>query len=186
MKKLLIDMDDVICHGAMLKAINTYLNTNYTYDDADGYYIQTLIPDDQESGFYSWIATQDYYSYSTIIDDAVEVIEELNSKYDIYICSAAYFPGNDAYTADLLKYKFEFLHKHFPFIDYQKFIFSCYKDIIKTDIAIDDRIENLSGADKKILFTAYHNKNISNGELAKANVQRASSWLEIKEMLCQE
>ena len=44
MKKIMIDMDDVICDGGFLSLVNQFLNTNYKKEDIKTYYIQDLIP----------------------------------------------------------------------------------------------------------------------------------------------
>ena len=49
MKKLMIDMDDVICDGGFLTLVNQFLNTNYKIEDVKAYYIQDLIPKERMS-----------------------------------------------------------------------------------------------------------------------------------------
>ena len=51
------------------------------------------------------------------------------------------------------------------------------------DIRIDDRLNNLSGATTKLLFTAWHNKDLSKEELKKKNTIRVNSWKEIEDIL---
>lgn len=36
MKKIMIDMDDVICDGGFLSLINQFLKANYTVEDVKG------------------------------------------------------------------------------------------------------------------------------------------------------
>ena len=50
-------------------------------------------------------------------------------------------------------------------------------------VKIDDRIDNLKGAKTKILYTAYHNKDISDKELMKKKIIRANNWNDIKNIL---
>ena len=54
------------------------------------------------------------------------------------------------------------------------------------DIKIDDRTNNLENANTKLLFNAWHNKNITQEELDKENIIRVNSWLEIKDLLIKE
>ena len=83
-----------------------------------------------------------------------------------------------------MRNKFNFLNKNFPFLDRRKYVFTGSKDIVKCDIRIDDKIENLIGDDsKKYLFTAYHNKTISKEELDKLGIIRVNSWLELSKIL---
>ena len=44
MKKIMIDMDDVICDGGFLSLVNQFLGTSYQKEDIKTYYIQDLIP----------------------------------------------------------------------------------------------------------------------------------------------
>ena len=48
---------------------------------------------------------------------------------------------------------------------------------------IDDRISNLEGARTKLLFTAYHNKNISNTDLSQDGIIRVNNWYDIENIL---
>ena len=50
-------------------------------------------------------------------------------------------------------------------------------------ISIDDKIENLINGDIKLLYTAYHNKNISKEELEEKGIIRVNNWLEIEKIL---
>lgn len=82
-----------------------------------------------------------------------------------------------------VKNKYDFLMKNFPFLNPMNFVFVGNKSILKCDIFIDDKIENLTGGDIKILYTAYHNKSISDEELKKLGIIRAKDWLDIKRIL---
>ena len=71
-----------------------------------------------------------------------------------------------------------------PFIDPKKFIFLSDKELVDADIRIDDSIDKLKGkAELKLLFTAYHNKNISENELKGKKILRVNSWREIEDIL---
>ncbi len=184
MKRIIIDLDDVITTSdGWLHVINTFLGTNYTEQDGPSYYLQDLVPKDKWEDYLAYFRTQNTYDFCKINEDCVEVIKELNEKYDIYICSAYVYRDDVMYSADALKYKFEFLIKNFPFIEPKKFVFLNNKNIIKCDIRIDDKLSNLEEAKTKILFTAYHNKTISNEELKERNVVRVNNWKEIKNIL---
>ena len=83
-----------------------------------------------------------------------------------------------------LKNKFKYLIKTFPFIEPQQYVFTTNKEIINCDIKIDDRAANLKGkAEKKLLFSAYHNKNIPDEELKKDGLIRVNNWKEVEKIL---
>ncbi len=50
---------------------------------------------------------------------------------------------------------------------------------------IDDKAENLEGNNKrmKLLFTAFHNKNISEKELKEQGLIRVTDWKEVEKIL---
>ena len=64
------------------------------------------------------------------------------------------------------------------------YIFTTNKEIINCDIKIDDKLSNLSGnAQMKMLFTAYHNKELTDKELEKNGVIRVNGWKDIEKIL---
>lgn len=82
------------------------------------------------------------------------------------------------------KNKFEYLQHWFPFINPNNFIFMTDKTKIKYDIGIDDRESNFKKCDKKLLFTEFRNKNLTDEELENKRIIRVNNWLDIgKELL---
>ena len=61
--------------------------------------------------------------------------------------------------------------------------FTTNKNIIEADIGIDDRLNNLTHLNKKILFDAWHNKNITDEELETIGAVRVYNWLDILKIL---
>ena len=72
------------------------------------------------------------------------------------------------------------MHYWFPFIDTNRFIFMTNKTKIKYDIGIDDRISNLQSCNKKLLFTEFRNKKITDEELKDKGIIRVNNWLEVE------
>lgn len=184
MKKILIDMDDTILVDCYLEVVNKYLDTNYTYDDIDGYWVDEIIPKDKQEDYLDYFYNHtNIYDYGHVQEDAIEVIEKLNRYYDVLICSA-YIDNRDLEKSpNILVHKHNWLIKNLPFIKPENFIFTNRKDVIPTDIKIDDKIENLKTCDTKLLITAYHNKNISDAELKEKNIIRVNNWKDIEEIL---
>ena len=106
-----------------------------------------------------------------------------SENFDVYIGTSYLFKEVPNKCGVILKYKFDFLIKHFPFLDPYKFIFVGDKSVINCDIRIDDRIDNILGADTKILYTAYHNKDLSIEYLSELKVKRVNNWLDIEKIL---
>lgn len=184
MKRIMIDIDDVITDTrGFLKIVNDFLNSNYTIDDVDGYYIQDLVPVNLREKFNNYMMTQNLYQLDNINNDCAEVIKRLNETYDIYICSAFVYRDKLEYSGKLLTDKFDFLTRNFSFLDPNHFTFQTNKSIFNCHIKIDDKIENLEGAELKILFTAYHNKHLTEDYLNQLRITRVHNWLEIEEIL---
>ena len=82
MKKLMIDMDDVICDGGFLTLVNQFLNTNYKIEDVKAYYIQDLIPKERMSEWARFFQGKNIYDYVKLLDGAYEVMENLQKNYE--------------------------------------------------------------------------------------------------------
>ena len=82
-----------------------------------------------------------------------------------------------------MKNKYKFLYEKLDFIEPRNFIFTADKSIVNCDIKIDDKINNIEGAKTKLLFTAWHNKNLTDEELESQNIIRVDNWKEIEEIL---
>lgn len=184
MKKIMVDMDDVICDGGFLSLVNQFLGSNYQKDDVKSYYIQDLIPKEKYLEWTNFFNSKNVYQYCEMLPNTYEVLEKLSKQYEVYVVTSYIFRDNEEYSANNLKNKFEYLYKHLPFISPNNYIFTTNKEIINCDIKIDDKLSNLDGiAETKMLFTAYHNKTITKEELNKKGVIRVNSWKEIEKIL---
>lgn len=190
-KSILLDCDDVICFSGYLEAVNEFLNTNYVIDDFNDYFIDTIaIPEERFEEFTKFTENRNFYEKPVFIPYALETIEKLNEKYDIYICSACINPFNKEGSGRQFSDKYNFLIKYLPFLKPENFILTSAKHLFKADIQIDDRLDNFKNNDVtlKLLFPSYHNKEITYEELRKNNVLKAGSswktaWLEILNIL---
>lgn len=183
MKTIMIDLDDTLVCGGYLDIVNEYLGKSYKEEEIDEYRFETLLPDGITDDYVKFYYDRDVYNYTKLFDDAKRVIEKLNDKYDICICSAYVFPEGVEESYIHLANKYKYLVKEFPFLNANNFIFTSRKDLVKCDIKIDDRIENLKGDSVKFLYTARHNKHISLDELEKLGIIRVNNWNEIETYL---
>lgn len=184
MKKIVIDMDDVICGGGFLSLVNEFLHTNYTDEDINGYYIQDLVPEDKKKEWNNFFKMHNMYEYVNMIDNAYEVIKKLNDVYEVYILSAYVLRDQPEFSGEFVRYKYNWLYKNLPFINPNRYIFTTNKSIIECDIRIDDKLSNLEGkAETKLLFSSYHNQEYVKKELEKMGVIQVNSWKEIEKIL---
>lgn len=189
-KRLLLDVDEVICFSGFLPIINEFLNTNFIIDDFQDYYIDdVVIPKERFKEFNDFLRTKNLYEKAHILPNAIEVIEKLNEIYDIYICSSCINPFDIEGSGKNFLDKFNFLYKNLPFINPEKYIFTNSKNMFKADIQIDDRLSHLqNNIGIKILFPSYHNKDISLENLKKYNIVKAGNdwkngWNEVEKIL---
>ena len=185
MKTLLIDVDECISRSTFLDEVNAFLKTDYKMDDFTEYYIDDVLGSDENKAiFYETIKNKDMYAGSFVFEGAKEVLEKLNEKYDVYICSACVMFSMVKESGIYFKHKYDFLIKNFPFLNPNKFIFTSAKNIFKADIQIDDKLDNMKGdVETKIMFSAYHNKNVSDEELKQNGAVRVSCWKDVEKIL---
>lgn len=184
MKRILVDMDDVICVHGFINIVNDFLGTNYTEDAANSYYINDLVPKAKMKDWIEFFKKRNVYDYMELNKDVQEVLKKLNDKYEIYIVTAYIFRDDPSISGNQLKNKFDYLKKYLPFINPENFIFLSDKSLINADVRIDDNIQKLEGVSElKLLYTAYHNKDITEEELKKQSIKRVNNWKEIEKIL---
>ena len=194
-KTLLIDVDECICFGGFLDAVNEFLKTNYVIDDFTNYYIEVEAFQDEDEKFIEfqeYLMNRNLYENAYVLPNAIEVIERLNKVYDVYILSSCINVFKKTSSGRLFKDKFDFLIKTLPFISPDKYIFTSSKHLFVADSIIDDKLSNLENSSKeKILFPSYHNKNVSDTDLSNKGVIRAGTdwrngWNEVKKILLEK
>ena len=76
-------------------------------------------------------------------------------NYKIYICTDYIWREIIEFAGNSLKNKYNFLYKNLDFIEPQNYIFTADKSNVNCDIKIDDKLNNIEGAETKLLFTAW-------------------------------
>lgn len=181
MKSIMIDMDDVICTNGFLPLINKFLGTSYIEDDFDSFYMQDIIPNKDD--FFEWFATQNMYDYCELMPGCEEVLRKINQQYKLSIGTSYIVPEIVMKCGFILMQKFDFLQRNLPFISPYQYVFLSDKRLLQADIKLDDRIDNLDGAEVKLLFSAYHNKKYSVEYLEGMRIERMDSWFDVKKRL---
>lgn len=170
--RLAVDMDEVLA-DTLAKFIKLY-NRDYKIPldlkILPGNEIRDHIPEHIQMKVREYINEKGFFRDLEVIPGSVEVLKELNKKYEVFIVSAAMeFPNS-------LHDKYEWLAEHFPFIGWQHIMF-CGHKIVDTDILIDDRIKNfVDFKGRKLLFSSPHNMLLSDYE-------RVNNWQEVAEKL---
>lgn len=181
----MIDLDDTIVEGGYLDVLNEYMGTNYTYSDTEDYFVESLLPEDKVDEYLEYFYNHvNVYDYVKIKPHAIEVIEKLSKRYEIYICSAYLDKRVPEKSGVVTNNKHMYLMKILPFLEPKNFIFTSRKDLIDCDIKIDDKVSNLKGLGKlKLLMDGYHNKKYSDKELKEKGIRRVKNWDELERIL---
>jgi 5'-nucleotidase len=107
-----------------------------------------------------------FFRHLPVMPDAVDVLEKLNVKYELFIVSAATeFPNS-------LKDKHDWLQEHFPFLSWRQLVLCGDKRLVTGDHMIDDHVRNLEHfPGHRWLYSSPHN-------LAVTGYDRINSWKE--------
>ena len=182
-KSIMIDMDEVIVIGRFSEFLIEFLG-EVDFNQLHSQYRQDLIKGREEEFKqiyqYKNLYKNDNGDYIEPLPNCVEVMQDLNKNYDVYIVTTYIWKENVIDASTNLKNKFEYLHYWLPFIDTNNFIFMTDKTKIRYDIGIDDRISNLENCNKKLLFTEFRNKKLTNEELKEKGIIRVNNWLDVK------
>ena len=175
----MIDMDDVLTSGNFIYYLEEYLGKKIDINQYKFYSLQELLGN-KKMDFFNKFKDLNMYQNAVLLPNCYEVLKELNEIYKIYICTAYIWPEIISYAGNNLKDKYQFLYENLDFIDPRNYIFAEDKAIVNCDIKIDDKLENLKNAKLKLLYTAWHNKDL---DLEEENLIRVNDWLDIKRAL---
>lgn len=182
MKTIMVDMDDVLTYGNFSKILNEYLGYRPDYEKIKTYYIQDILGD-KKADFFDKFKDMNMYEEASLLDDCYDILKDLSEYYKIYICTDYIWREIIPFAGNNLKNKYNFLYEKFDFIDPKNFIFVGDKSVVNCDIKIDDKVSNIMGADTKLLFTAWHNKDLSDEYLDSEGIIRVNNWQDIRKVL---
>lgn len=183
---VVFDLDDVIVKDSFLRIMEEFTGKKIDIDTISSYYIEDDVIKDKAKlqEFHDYLHKINIYDYGTVDEDAMHLLKRLSKTHEVIIFSSFFVGKIKEESGMLLKNKFDFLHKTFPFLDPNNFIFGRNKSIVSAKYFIDDRLDNLSGnSDIKILYSAYHNKNITERELFEKGIFRISTMKELEKCI---
>lgn len=181
-KKIIIfDLDDTMLTGNFLKIANEVFNENKKLQDLTQYYLEDNfnITEEQKELFWDELTVRNVYENPTIIDGAYDTIKKLSKDFEIFVASASILKNREKQSANFFNTKFKCVVDNFDFINPNNIILTGKKSLICGDYMVDDKLENLVCNKKikhKVLFTAYHNKNMDNKILVKQNLMRVEDY----------
>jgi len=165
MERIIIDMDEVIADpmGDMITWYEAKYNNKVDFGKMTGSWVKGF-PAEHHELVWDRLKAPGFFRSLTVMEDAVDVLRELNQKYELFIVSAAMeFPNS-------LKDKYDWLQEHFPFLGWQQITLCGDKRLIAGDYIIDDHVRNLVHfPGKKYLYSAAHNTHVT-------DYDRINSW----------
>jgi 5'(3')-deoxyribonucleotidase len=183
-KIIAVDMDEVIA-DALGEHLNRYNRDHatgtqpaITLDDLRGRRLWQVAPSHHHPIIVNYLRDADFFRVLRVMPDAQRVLQRLQSRYDIFIASAAM----EVPTSFAAKYAW--LAEHFPFIPTTHIVFCGNKSILRADYLIDDNPRQLrlfqqtrSGEPPRegILYTSPANIHLT-------DYRRADNWQAIEQM----
>jgi len=172
---ILIDMDDVL--EQLVNGWTAYLNKTYgtevSPDAVTDWDVSLAFPTLTKEQVYSVTMQDELWDYVYPMPGADEVLRRLLAEgHELFVVTAT--------TYETLRAKMDkVLFKYFPYIDWQHVIITGCKGMVKGDVLIDDRPQNLlDGSYRRILFTARHNRGF---DAASIGAVRCDTWEDVYE-----
>ena len=167
-------MDEVIADpmGAMIEWYKNEYGLPYDCNKIEGSWLKGF-PEQHHTVVRERLLSEGFFRNLPVMEDSVDVLKEMNGKYEIFIVSAATeFPNS-------LKDKLDWLLEHFPFFTWRQLVLCGDKRMITGDYMIDDHVRNLKHFNgKKYLFTSPHN-------LKETEYDRINDWKEARNIFLQ-
>lgn len=85
----------------------------------------------------------DFYANLKPIDGALEGVKKLHKFADVYLVTSIPLDLPDALHANTLEAKRRWVKRHLPFIGQHKIIVSHHKAMVRGDILVDDKAQNI-------------------------------------------
>lgn len=171
-----VDMDEVIADalGEHLLRYNRDFSERLTRVDLEGRWLWDVVPPERQRVLAEYMLSEDFFSVLQVMPHAQRVLERLQSRYEIFIATAA-MEVPTSFNA-----KFKWLEQHFPFIPASHIVFCGNKSILHADYLIDDNPRQLRlFRGKGILFTSPANMYVT-------GFPRVKDWLEVERMFLPE
>lgn len=138
MERVIIDMDEVMADtmGAMMEWYKDEYGNDPDYSKMIGSWMLG-IPEQHRDVVRERLYSVGFFRHLPVMADCVDVVNEMNKKYEVFIVSAATeFPNS-------LKDKMEWLNEHFSFLSWRQVVLCGDKRMIAGDYMIDDHTRNL-------------------------------------------
>lgn len=176
---ILVDMDDTIenLSEAWVNFLNEKYGTSVKPEDITDWDMWKAFPGIKKEDVYAALFEEALWETVKPLPGAVKYLKKLiDDGNQVYIVTASH---PDTVSAKMNKVLF----KYFPYITYQNIIIASKKQLISGDILIDDAPHNMGGKYFGMLFTAQHNKTVTDESLVELNAVRVKDWKEVYDLI---
>lgn len=176
---ILVDMDDCIedLSVAWVDYLNTMYGTTVAHSELKEWDMTKAFPELTAQQVYGVLEDPALWANVSPLPGAVKYVRKLiEDGNQVFICTASQ-PNTIATKLSLV------LFRYFPYLRPEDVIVANRKQMIKGDILIDDGFHNFGGQPMGFLFTANHNKSITDEELSKVNAVRVNNWKEAYDLI---
>jgi 5'-nucleotidase len=171
--RIAIDMDEVVADslGRFLDIYAREFGTRIAREDLRGRHLFDAVPAEHREAVRGYPRREEFFHDLDVIPGSVEAVRALSARYEIFFATAAM-----EYPNSFLP-KYDWLHRHFPFVPWRNFVYCGDKSVIRADVLIDDHRRNFRGFEGRgLLFSAPHN-------LLEEGVERVRDWAHVCELL---
>lgn len=151
--RIFIDFDDVIFPlvNRWVEVLNRKYKLNVKQSDIKDWNFASFFPTLSENQVFNILYRKDFWSTTVEpLPHSIEYLKKLWSNYECCIATASDWK--------IMEYKFKYLNYYFPYIEWKDIIIIYKKHLLKGDVLIDDKVDNLLNFDgKRFLIKAYHN-----------------------------
>ncbi len=166
-KRIAVDMDEVIA-DVRPKFLDLYEQEYGRRPEREEYWGKKIYQVNGATHIRNFLFEKGFFADLPVMEGSREVLEWLHGRYEIYITTAAM-----EFRASL-EDKYDWLHRHFPFIHWKNMVFCGDKSVIRADYMIDDHPHNLRHfVGKGLLYTASHN-------IHEEGFTRVDNWQEVR------
>lgn len=173
-KTIAFDMDQVITDtlDKQLMVINEHFGMELTKEQMYGKHLRDFLPTMEHiKEMYNLINSKGFFRDLRIIEpNTRDIMKEINSRYEVYICTAATEVPNS------LEDKFLWLREELPFLKMDNFVFCGNKKVMHSDVLVDDsplQLQRFTGIG--VLYTSPFNVN-------DEEFFRVNNWSEIADL----
>ena len=136
--KIAVDCDDVL-NDLMHKTLALFeqdTGIHYDYQDLAAFNLETCLPIAHAKQIVTLFGDKRLWDSLAPVDGAQKALKRMvDDGHDVFIVTASHFSN--------VKWKYEWIQEHYPFIAWEQVIIARRKDLINSDWLIDDNPTNL-------------------------------------------